>query len=242
MQLVLENFEGREIVTRTGNAAPIDPLPKMNQVKGDINTISTFVNKRYNQAPTPEAQGLQFIDKHRAIVTVDRDAFSILLELDPEHPRGASVFGSLSIAPELEQFHINDGTAFTREDLVKLIRFNKIWFADRDKADELERAYMAFRAEVNANIAQTSDTRGNVENGYKKTVTTGIPESFILNVPIFKGQGKRKFRVDINIEATSQSVRFYLESVELHDAIQIESEQILQKELECCKDFVIVYK
>jgi hypothetical protein len=103
-------------------------------------------------------------------------------------------------------------------------------------------AYMAFRAEVNANIGKASDSRGNVDTSYKKTVTTNIPLSFVLNVPVFKGQGKRQFLVDIDIEATDASTRFYLVSVELSDLIQIESELIIDKQLECCKDFVVVYK
>jgi hypothetical protein len=117
-----------------------------------------------------------------------------------------------------------------------------MWFASRDQAETLLESYMAFRAEVNANIGKTNDTRGNVENNYKKTVKTGVPDSFVLNIPVFKGQDKRQFRVEIEIEATDASVRFWLVSVELHDLIQIESEQILQKQLECCKDFVVVYK
>lgn len=241
LELNLMELNGNEIIYRSGSAAPIE-LPEEIEISGDINTISSFINKRYPCPSTAEGLGVQFVDKDRVIVTVNREKFSIVLQTDPQEKRSTTVIGTLELAPELEKFKINTGAAFTREELVKLIRFNKIWFSDRDKADELERAYMAFKANVNADINQSNDTRGNVDNSYKKTVTTGIPESFVLNVPIFKGQAKRKFRVDITIEATSQSVRFYFESVELHDAIQIESEQILNKELECCKDFVIVYK
>lgn len=237
------DFKGGEIVYRTGSAAPIEQLPEMDIIEGDINTVASFVKKRYwNGSPSPEALGLQFIDRDRAIVTVDRDKFEIQLELNPEHPRGTVVKGALSFAPELLKFRINTSNAFTREELVKLIRFNKVWFKDRMQADTVEKAYMAFSAEVNAKIGKDSDLRGNVENTYKKTVTTNIPESFILNIPVFKGQGKKQFLVSIIIEATDANTRFYLESVDLSDLIQIESEIILKEQLEACKDFVIVYK
>lgn len=242
MELHLPKFEGNELIYRTGTAEPIEPLPVMERIEGDINTISSFIKKRYPCPSSPEGLGLQFVDKDRVIVTVDREKFSILVELDPEHPRGASIFGQLSLAPELVKFNINTGKSWSREDLVKLIRFNKMFFGNRDQADALEQAYMAFRAEVYANIAKTNDNRGNVESGYKKSVTTNIPESFVLNIPIFKGQDRRQIRVDIIIEATDSSARFFLESVDLHDITVIESDLILSKQLECCKDFVIVYK
>jgi hypothetical protein len=240
LNLNMATLNGNEIIYRSGSAAPIE-LPEVILISGDINTISSFVTKRYNTA-LPDEHGLQKIDPNKIVVKVDKENFEICLDLDPQNPRGATVTGKLSMAPELLKFSINTGKAFTREELVKLIRFNKIWFASRDQADSLEKAYMSFNAEIHANIGKESDNRGNVNNSYKKTVSTNIPESFALNVPVFKGQEKRQFHVDILIEATDASTRFYLESVALHDLITIESDQILNNQLECCKEFVIVYK
>jgi hypothetical protein len=242
IELNVENIDGaKEIIYRRGDASPIE-LPEMNVIEGDINTIASFISKRYPRPSTPNALGLQFVDKNRAIVTVDKEKFEITLELDPEHPRGTVVKGKLSFAPELLKFQINTEAMFNREQLIKLIRFNKIFFPDKDQHEKLLSSYMAFSAEVNAKIGKESDTRGNVTNGYKKTVTTSVPDSFVLDIPVFKGQGKRKFRVEICIEATDASTRFWLESVELHDLIQIESEAILSKQLESCADFVTVWK
>lgn len=240
LNLNLATLNGNEIIYRSGTAAPVE-LPLGITIDGDINSISAFVSNRYKTS-TPEGHGVQFIDKDRVLVIVDKDNFTIKLDTDPQTQRSTTVTGKLELTPELVKFAINSGKAFTREELIKLIRFNKIWFASRDQADTLEKAYMAFSAEVKANIGKESDNRGNVSNAYKKTVETNIPESFALNIPIFKGQDKRKFQVDILIEATDVSTRFYLESVELHDLITIESELILNKQLECCKDFVIVFK
>lgn len=131
---------------------------------------------------------------------------------------------------------------FNREELIKLLRFNRIWFADPSQHDTLIKAYQAFSAEVNAKIGKESDTRGNVDNSYKKTVTTNVPDSFVLNIPVFKGMAKRKFRVEIAIDSTDASTKFWFESVELAELIQVESEQILNAELASCSDFVIIWK
>jgi hypothetical protein len=241
LEIHLPAIEGNEIVYRTGSAAPIE-LPDAIEIHGDINTIANFIGKRYPVPSTVEALGVQVVDKDRAIVTVNREKFSIVLQTDPENKRSTTVISTLELAPELEGFHINTGKQFTREELVKLIRFNRIFFRDLDQQASMLKSYMTFTANVNANIGNDSDLRGNVNNSYNKSVTTNIPTSFVLNIPVFKGQGKRQFMVEICIDATDKSTRFWFESIELHEMVTIESEQIINKQLECCKDFVIVYK
>jgi hypothetical protein len=214
--------------------------PKKIKIEGDIKTVSSFLNKRKGAAI--DTAGLQGINRNRSIVTVDKAALSIKLELDPENEYGTEVTAKLAYTPELEQFFINKNKLFNREELIKLIRFNKIWFADPEAHDKLLKAYQAFTATVNANIGKTSDTRGNVDNTYKKTVETNVPDSFVLNIPIFKGQEKRRFRVEIAIDSTDASTKFWFESVELNDIIHVESQAILEKQLESCADYVVIWK
>lgn len=240
VNLRLESINGNEIIIREGQALP-PVAPKKIVINGDIKTVSSFIEKRKTLA-IAGISGAQFIEPTRALVTVDKENLSIILQLDPESQYGTEVTAKLSYTPELEQFCINKNKLFNREELIKLIRFNKIWFADAEAHDKLLKAYQAFTATVNANIGKTSDTRGNVDNSYKKTVETNVPDSFVLNIPIFKGQDKRRFRVEIAIDSTDASTKFWMESVELNDIIQIESEAILKKELESCADYVVIWK
>lgn len=240
INLKLESINGNEIIIREGQALP--PVePRKVVISGDIKTVSSFIGKR-NDPSNAEKAGLQAINYRRALVTVDKENLSILLQLDPEYKYGTEVTAKLSFTPELELFCINKNRLFNREELIKLIRFNKIWFANPDEHDKLLKAYQAFTATVNANIGKTSDARGNVDNSYKKTVETNVPDSFVLNIPIFKGQDKRRFRVEIAIDSTDASTKFWFESVELNDIIQVESEAILKKELESCSDYVVIWK
>lgn len=235
-----EEFHGNELTVREGKALELIPPNKI-LISGDIKTVAAFIAKRNNQQQL-ETSGYQWINPDRAIVEVDKEKMQIVLMVDPEDKYGPVVTGSLSQAPELEQFCINKNRLFNREELIKLIRFNKIWFPDAEAHDKLLKAYQAFTAQVSANIGKTSDTRGNVENAYKKTVETNVPDSFVLNIPIFKGMDKRRFRVEIAIDSTDASTKFWFESVELNDMIQVESEIILNKELESCADYVVIWK
>lgn len=242
LNLRLDAIEGNEIIIREGQALP-PVAPKKIIISGDIKTVSSFIAKRKPANSQLQADpGLQTINPDRALVTVDKEKLTILLQLDPENEYGTEVTAKLAFTPEIEQFCINKNKLFIREELIKLIRFNKIWFADPEAHDKLLKGYQSFTAEVNAKIGKDSDTRGNVDNSYKKTVNTSVPDSFVLNIPIFKGQDKRKFRVEIAIDATDASTRFWFESVELNDIIQIESEAILQEELKSCSDYVVIWK
>lgn len=240
LHLKLESVNGNEIVFREGEALP-PVAPKKIVISGDIKTVSSFLSKRKGLGDNRNP-GLQEVVTERTLVTVDKAALSIKLELDAENEYGTEVTAKLSYTPELEQFCINKNRLFNREELIKLIRFNKIWFADAEAHDKLLKAYQAFTATVNANIGKTSDTRGNVDNAYKKTVETNVPDSFVLNIPIFKGMDKRRFRVEIAIDSTDASTKFWFESIELNDIIMVESETILKKELESCSDYVVIWK
>jgi hypothetical protein len=87
-----------------------------------------------------------------------------------------------------------------------------------------------------------ADNRGNRFNSFDKKITANIPEDFILNIPIFKGQDYKKFRVEIILDSTDGSTKFWMESVELEELIAIESERILKAELESCSDYVVIWK
>lgn len=240
LTLKLESNESREIIFREGQALP-PVAPKKILITGDIRTVSSFIEKRNDEKQLPTA-GYQWINPDRAIVEVDKDKGTIALHLDPEDEYGPVITAKLEFAPELLQFSINKDRKFTREELIKLIRFNKFWFDSPEAQDTLLKAYMAFSAEVNAKVGAESDNRGNRANSFNKTVTTNIPTDFILNIPIFKGMPKRRFRVEIALDSTDGSTKFWLESVELVEIIQVETDLILNAELESCKDYVIVWK
>lgn len=239
LHLKVENASG-EIVFREGNALP-PVAPVQIKISGDIKTVSSFIEKRKTLA-IAGISGAQFIEPTRAIVEVDKQKMTIALKLDPESVYGTEVTAKLELSPELEAFNINKNKTYNREELIKLFRFNKIWFDTPEAHDKTLKAYQAFNAKVSAEVDQSNDTRGNRSNNFNKTVTTNVPEDFILNIPVFKGGEKRRFRVEIALDSTDGSTKFWFESTELHDIITIESEEMLKEELKSCSDYVVIWK
>lgn len=235
LNLKLEALSGNELIIRTGAPLPYHEPEKID-LSGDINTVSNFLKNREN------GFDLQQVDKTKAIVKVDRDGMEITLLLDPQNYFGTKVKGALELSTELKVFFINQNKTFTRDELIKILKFNKLAFDNYDKHAELLRAYMSFDAKVYADLKTESDSRGNKSNNFKKEVTTNIPNEFILLIPIFKGKEAVRFRVEICLDVTDNSARFWFESVELHELINTTRDIIFNEELKSCEGFVIINK
>ncbi len=227
-----------EIVFREGTALPPVPPEKI-KLAGNIKAISNFLSIRNKENG---GAGVQAVDLSKAVLLVNDKDMSITLKLDPENLYGLEIVAKLELSDELKQFQINSTGTFTREQLIKLIRFNKIWFDDSEKHAGILTSYMAFNATANSEIEQKNDTRGNRTNNLQKTVQTNVPTEFILNIPVFKGGGKERFRVEICLDVTDGGARFWFESVELHELVQERKEEIFNRELSACEGFVIIYQ
>lgn len=204
---------------------------------GDIHTVANFLKIRKNSGI-----GFQNIDTRKAIISMDKISRNLLLELDPENPYGAEISGSLDESDEIKQFFINKNKTFTKEELVRLIKFNKLFFADADKQASMLLAFQKISSTVNIQANDSSDTRGNKERGFIKEVTSNVPTEFILIIPIWKGFEPVKFRVDIGLDVTEGSARFWFESVELHEIMQSQIIDIFNEELKIAEGFVIINK
>lgn len=230
----------KELVLRQGKALD-EKYPEIVKINGDINSISSFLNVRY-AGDNAVSFGQQEVDPAKVIVEVDRKELTILLKLNPEHPFGATVKGGLEKSDELLPFHINQNKTFTKEELVKLIKFNKLFFDDTSKHAEMLIAFQKVSSTVNMRANDSSDDRGNKERAFVKEVTSNAPTEFILNIPIFKGFPAQRFRVEVCLDVTEGSARFWFESIELHELMINQRDEIFSDQLKSCKDFVIINK
>lgn len=239
LTLKVESVSGNEIVIREGDALPQREPVKIN-ISGDIKTISSFVAGRKDVSDS--LAGHQYINKGRAIVEVDKQKRTIILMLDPANPYGGVITAKMELNPDLAEFCINAKKTFKQKELVDLLKFSGLAFDNAEKHAMLLRSYQSFNAKAYIDMASDSDSRGNKSSSFNKKVETNLPVDFVLNIPIFKGQDRKRFSVEICLEVTDGGCNFWFESVELKELIEIQSEAILNKELESCADYVIIWK
>jgi hypothetical protein len=238
MDLRFDNYAKETLTVLQGKALEQKYPVKINII-GNIKAISSFMGKRYG---TLKGKGLQEVDASLAVVLVDETAMSIILKLDPQNEFGTEVKGFLELTDELKGFSINEGQQFSREELVQKIRFNRRFFS-QDKHVAILAAYMKLSLTGQTTLSAASDTRGNRELAYRKEINSqNIPTEFVLTLPIFKGFTPETFRVEVCLEATDASVRFWFESVELAELIERRKLEIINEELKSVSDFVIISK
>lgn len=232
----VEPLTGNTLTVLQGNVLDTKPPEKIS-ISGDIKSVNTFLGVRLKAGT-----GKQTIDKSKAVVVVDKKKLTIQLLLDPEDHYGANVLGTLEKSDELAPFCINQNKTFSKEELVKLIKFNKIFFDDASKHAEMLLAFQKVSSTVNIKSNDSADDRGNKERAFVKEVTTNAPTEFILNIPIFKGFDNVRFRVEVCLDVTEGSVRFWFESTELHELMQKAVDEIFGQELKSAAGFVIINK
>lgn len=230
-----------EITIREGKAVEQLPLkePQKIALSGDIHSIGNFLNFR-NEA----SAGLQAIDKTKAIITCDKDARSIVLQLDPENFYCTTVTAKLQQSNELKAFCINEEKTFSREALLKLFRFNKLYFDDKDLHTSICANLSNITLKSETEMASANDRKGNKKGGIEQKVN--MPEKWIdvlfLSIPVFKGFDNVKIRIEICMDVTATGFCFWLESPELVEYIESQIDSIFEGELSNCDGFVIIHK
>lgn len=235
LKLNVTTQDGKIIILH-GNA-PKEILPVNVKIDGDIKTFAAFITSR-----KVNGFSTQFVDPTKAIVIVDKNDLTITLEVDPENVYGAKVVSTLELADELTEFYINKDKIFTKDALVKLLKFNRLFFPDKEAHGKLIEQLRKSNSTVNIAAGDSSDERGNKEREFKKTVETNIPASFMLNIPIFKGFSPVPFSVEICLDVENGNLKIWLESVELAEKIQVLTDEIFAEQLKAAEGFFVIYK
>lgn len=239
LELKIDNANG-ELVIREGKAQEPLPLrePKIIAIAGDIHSVSNFINNRQT------GSGSQEIDKNKAVVVVDKYNKTIVLQLDPENYYGATVTAKLEQSKELEQFGINTNTRYNRKSLLDLLRFNRLFFEDKNEHARVIAGLYKLRIKSEQEIQQEKDNQGNKRTLHDvKTVDDGgMVKEFTLTIPLFKGFADQRITVEICFEVLNGDVSFWLESIGLKEATDSAIDGILAEELKSCEGFVIINK
>ncbi len=229
-----------EITIREGEAVAQLPLkePQKIVLSGDIHSITNYLANR------EDGYSLQQVDKTKAIITCNKDARTIMLQLDPENFYCTTITAQLAQSNELKAFSINEEKTFSREALLKLFRFNRLWFDDKDIHAKIRANLSNITLKSETEMQSANDRKGNKAAGIEQKVN--MPEKwvdvFYLSIPIFKGFDNVKIRVEICMDVTATGFAFWLESPELAEYIESQIDSIFTGELAACDGFVIIHK
>lgn len=229
-----------ELTIRQGEAADPLPLkePEILAITGDIHSVANFIKARES------GHSSQFIDKNKAIVLVDKDGKKITLELDPENHYGATVIATLETSKELKQFGINTTTRYGRKQLLDLLRFNRLFFEDKNEHAKIIEKLYKLRIKSQTEIEQESSNQGNKKSLVEVKVIddNGFIPVFKMTIPLFKGFPAQNIEVEICYDVLNGDISFWLEGIGLKETMESQIDGIFNTELETCEGFVIIHQ
>ena len=177
-----------DMTIRFGEAPEIEN-PEPVEICGVIGSPLRWLEKRKD-----------YLVLEKCHILVERDTMKIVLKMDERDVFGDVVCGKLLLSEEFKRFGINEGKYVTGMELSDLIRMNRTCFESKTKAMELVTIMRNFKATVTSQIEASDDKKGNVSQLRRQTVEGNQPPSFELNIPIFKGQPRQTFTVEIDID------------------------------------------
>lgn len=136
-----------------------------------------------------------------AHVLVDRDAMSVQLITEERNHFSNSITGRLEFHPAFKKFGINAGSYITPAAMADKIKMNRSFFESKSEAMALVSILKNFKAKIDADIERSDDNKGNRKVLVQQMVSSNIPDSFKMVLPIFKGQKPKTIEVEVYIEA-----------------------------------------
>jgi hypothetical protein len=226
INLTVLNDGKSQIEIRQGAALSLKE-PKIIDIAGNIDSPSRLLTMRVDK-----------LDQLACNIVVDRSPGKryIKLTIDETNHYGGSITGKIIMNPDFVDFGINSGKKYTLRDLSDFIKMHRYCFEDPQVAMKLVTDLRNFKAKVNKDIEKLGDNRGNKNEVLNQVVDTNIPDSFTLNMPIFKGALTARFKVEINIIVRDADMDCTLESVEANDLIQVYCDNAIEAELNKIKE------
>lgn len=204
----------REVDYNVETVLPVQE-PEQVSLSGNITAIANFLEKRW-------LSGDKQIDHWRTHITVNRDALTMTLVANETDKRNRKVVkGSISLSRQFKAFGINDKEDWTPEDLGNFFRINRTYFDSRDENMRLVSLFKSFKAKIATDIERLEKDNGSITDNYSQVVDSNLPESFYVNIPIFKGSASERIEIQVIAHVSGKTVSLALISA---DAAAIEED------------------
>lgn len=171
-------------------------------------------------------------NKFAMVVEVDRENSSILfIENNLTTVASAEVKGSLCLTTEISNLGINARKVYTSKSLSDLLKMNRLLFAESEESMRIVAALRDFAAQVHTEIESANDDKGNKRQVFDQKISQKHELSFTLNWPVIVGEDKCKFKVEICYDIRDRQIEFWLESVEMHEAVMSSQITLIDQEI-----------
>ena len=214
-----------ELIIREGEA-PMQLAPKApvkTNITGVIGTIAEYLEKRINKGQFDQKDCHILVNREKVEITL------IINEAD-EYRRG-QIVGKLDYNPKFIEFGINGGKVWTPTELGMFIKMNRAFFSDRKVNMDLVTSLMNFTADVNNKIERSMRENGNRTDNFAQVVNSNLPDSFTIQMPIFKGMQLETIEVETFAQVNGRDVAFILISPGAQATLEDLRDKVIDEQL-----------
>lgn len=182
-------------------------------------------------------------DDKTAHLIIDKANGTMVLIVDEDDLKSipkCTVTGSLEKNPDLEEVGINSENTWSVKELMQHLKFRRGMFTDKGRCNEIVANLMKFTLNVDKEIKNHDDLKGNVLLSIEQKVRQEINLDFDLTCPIYKGTKNQTFKVAVGVTVTSTGCDFWLESIDLSELEYTTRANAIDEQVEKFKDEIVV--
>lgn len=237
LNLNVKGDQEGKITILHGDADPAQREALPIQITGNITAVSAWIEQQPLKSTGTQSFVLVDVKEGEPTATI------VFIE-DGQSYFGTKVTGILEMDPDLKKLGINNGNRYTLEKLNSFLKLNRYLFPDREAHARLLGQIARFDADIQQKVQEQQVDRGNKGRSFRQNVTADIEPIIVLEIPIFKGEAKVKFVLEIAFDVTDGDVVFWLESAELKALIEEKKAEILDREVNLVKqkNLTVIYK
>lgn len=229
---ILESGEREQVhVTWLEGNAPEQHNDQPVDIAGTITAPARFLESREDEFHLKSAH---------AIVSKTDGEIKVVLN---EHTKCEkyTIIGQVEVGKKFKELGINTYKNGLRPlELVQKLRLRRSIFKSNAEHANLLGVLSNVEAKVDKEVNESQDDRANINLKYKQTVTSNIPKSFTLVLPIIEGEDSVEIEVAVLLEVESGNIICYLESVDGADLIEEAFEKLVEAEVKKIEDKVTV--
>ena len=212
--------------------APEQHNPQPVIIKGNIDAPSRFL----------EGKITEFEDSKSHCMVSKTDGIIMLVLNEQSVVDKYTVIGEISVSKKFNSLGINnDKVRYEPEELANKLKLLRSMFVSKMEHASICNILRNLKAKINAQIESLDDRKGNVTENFKQTVSSNMPDSIKLKLPLLEGEEPIEIEVNVILEANGGSgIICSLESVDAAELIEFQFEQRVNQEVDKIKDKVTI--
>lgn len=228
VKAMIENGVAQLIILE--GKAPEQYNPQPVSISGNIDAPSLFIEKRKDT-----------FDALKSYAKVSKTEGRIQLIVNEQSVVNKyTVEGLLKIGKAFDKIGINTPKSYEPNELSAKLRLLRSLFPSHQEHMTIVTTLRNLVANVSQKLQENNDLRGNIGLTFKQIVTSNMPETFTMCLPLIEGQEPVSIQIEVILEAKGTDITCFLESVNGAELIDQIKEKLISEEVEKIKDSTTV--